>query len=139
MLLEHTDYHKLLRVAMVVVAFVLLFDSGMVAPATAVLSENTQSYLSAAVGVGASVRPTEVNQITAELTAQRQALDEREAVLAQREIEVGLAESSPTANFDYSTYVLASILFILLVLIVLNYTLDYLRVREQEDLSPAQV
>lgn len=133
MVLEHTTYHRLLRVSAVVVALVLLFDSGLLSETTERLSTQTQEYLVGAVGMSVSVQPNEFNQITAELTAQKRALDEREALLAQREIEVEL--NSGSTNSDYSTYVLASILFILLVLIVLNYTLDYLRAHEDEPVA----
>jgi len=66
------------------------------------------------------------------LTQRQRDLDAREAALRQREIAIGLSEGGGT---DKSTYVLAGILFILLVLILLNYTLDYLRLKEQETLQ----
>ena len=58
--LEKTMYHKVLRVAMVVCAFVLLFESGIVSETTTQLSQNTHQYLANAVGVGASVKPNEL-------------------------------------------------------------------------------
>lgn len=104
----------------------LVFDSGLISDSTARLSNGTQNYLASVVGMSASVEPNELNMYTAQLTAREKELNEREAAL--RELEIGLNEGG-TAN-DYSTYVLASILFILLVLILLNYILDYIRSRE---------
>jgi hypothetical protein len=124
-------YHKILRTLLIVIALVLVFDSGAINEATKHLANDTQSYMANVIGVGASVAPTELNSLTAELTAQKRALDEREALLAQREISIGLQSGAGTT--DYSTYILAGILFILLVLILLNYTLDYLRSVERRD------
>lgn len=133
-LLERTTYHKILRVTTVVCACVLVFQSGLFSDTTAQLGRTTQTYLSGAVGMSARVQPTELNQITAALTAQQQALDAREAALRDREIAIGLnTGSAPTT--DTSTFILSGILFILLVLIVLNYTLDFVRAREQKLLA----
>lgn len=121
-------YHRVLRVMAIVFSFVLLFESGLIHESTERLAYNTNLYLANAVGVGASIDPTELNTMTAELTAQKRALDEREAALRDREIAVDLGNSGST---DKTTYVLAAILFVLLVLIILNYTLDFLRAREQ--------
>lgn len=115
---------------MVVLAFMLVFDSGLISESTARLSNGTQAYLATAIGVGASVQSTPLNEFTAELTSRQRELDAREAALREREIEVTL--NNGIAGNDYSTYILASILFILLLLILLNYTLDYLRIREIE-------
>lgn len=128
--LATTLYHKVLRVAALVCAFVLLFESGVISETTKTLSQNTHQYLANAVGVGASVKPNELNVITAELTQQKLALAEREQALTDREIAVGLIEQGE-ASSDVSTYILAAILFILLVLIVLNYALDYLHRTEK--------
>jgi len=116
-------YHRVLRVFVVVCAFVLLFESGLVHESTALLSKNTHQYLANAVGVGASVDPTELNTVTAELTAAKMELQR------EREINVGLTERGGN---DSAVYILSGILFVLLVLIILNYTLDYLRYREQK-------
>lgn len=124
-----SNYHRFLRVTAIVFAFILLFDSGIVNESTARLADGTQVYLATAIGVGASVQPTELNQWTAELTSRERELEAREAALREREIDVSLNTGSVTGS-DYSTYILASILFILLLLILLNYTLDYLRTKE---------
>ncbi len=121
--IKDSMYHRVLRVATVVCAFVLLFESGLVHESTALMSQNTHQYLANAVGVGASVESTELNTVTAELTAAKMELQR------EREINVGLREGRP--DNDTTIYILSGILFVLLVLIVLNYTLDYLRWREQ--------
>jgi hypothetical protein len=127
--MKDSHYHRFLRVTAIVFAFVLIFDSGIVNESTARLADGTQAYLATAIGVGARVQPTELNQWTAELTSRERELEAREAALREREIDVTLNNGSVTAS-DYSTYILASILFILLLLILLNYTLDYLRMKE---------
>lgn len=127
--MRNSQYHRILRVTAVVFALILLFDSGVVSESTARLANGTQAYLATAIGVGASVQRTELNEYTAELTSRERELDARENALREREIEVTLNDGGALQS-DYSTYILASILFILLLLILLNYTLDYLRIRE---------
>lgn len=126
--MQRTLYHSLLRISGVVVALVLLFDSGLVAPGSDILSQNTQNYLANAVGVSAGVEVNEVNILTAELTKQTVALEQREQELVEREIAIQRNQAAP-AQEDYSTYILSVVLFILLVLIVMNYGLDYARMR----------
>ena len=130
---KHSKYHKVLRVSAVVCTMMLLFESGLVHDSTRQLSIGTHEYLANAVGATASVEPTELNSLTADLTAQRLALSQREASIREREIEVGLLPGE-SAN-QKTTYILAGLLFILLILIVLNYTLDYLRLREMKRLQ----
>ena len=118
-------YHRILRVALLVVAFVLLFDSGFVMPITKILSDNAMNYLANSAGVFAQVEPNELNMLTKELTERQQELDRREASL--REIES--RDFSGANEPDYSTYILSSILFVLTLLITVNYVLDWKRVR----------
>ncbi len=122
--MTHSIYHRLLRVALLVTTFVLIFDGGFVSPLTKNLSDNTMLYLANSAGVFAQIEPNELNIITAELTAREKELDEREASL--RTIE---GRNFSTSNSDYSTYILSVILFILTFLITLNYILDWRRVR----------
>ena len=124
---KHSKYHKVLRVSAVVCTMMLLFESGLVHDSTRKLSIGTHEYLANAVGATASIDPTELNSLTAELTAQKLALQQRETSLREREIEIGLLPGE-SAN-QKTTYTLAGVLFLLLILIVLNYTLDYLRLR----------
>lgn len=128
-------YHSFLRVSLVVCAIALVFESGMLSSSTAVLSQNTHAYLANAVGMSAAVKPTDLSQYTAGLADQKRQLDEREASLAEREIAVNLSASGGTSSSDRATYILAAILLVLLVLILLNYTLDYLRLRENRQLQ----
>ena len=122
-------YHSFLRVFAVVFALLLLFDGGFVIPVTKQLSDNTLAYL-ASVGssVSATVEPTELNIYTAELTQKEQALNAREADLEAREIAARDFGTGDTR--DYSTYILSIILFILTTLIVVNYVMDWMRVKQ---------
>jgi hypothetical protein len=124
-------YRSLLRVSLVVTAVILVFQAGVLDDRTAALFSQTTTELSAMVGMSASVAPTEYNTFTAELTEQQNLLAEREEQIAQREIELGLNSDEPTNN-QTTTYILASILFVQLLLIILNYGLDYLRAKEQK-------
>jgi hypothetical protein len=123
-------YHRILRISALVFACVLVFESGLISDTTSRLSTQTHSYLANAIGVGASVQPTELNRYTAQLTQRERELDAREEAIAQREIEVELAGGPGGQQNETATYLLASILFILLLLILLNYVLDYLRIKE---------
>lgn len=134
-----SSYHSLLRIASAVVAVMLVFESGLLSPVTAKLADRTELYLANAVGVSVGVAPTELNQMTAALTARERELDERELALSEREIEVGINEGGSIAGLDSGTFVLATILFILLVLIILNYALDYARSRERLRLTRQNV
>jgi hypothetical protein len=132
---RYSNYHRVLRISAVVFALVLIFESGLINESTAKISRGTESYLANAIGMSAAVAPTELNQYTADLTKKERELAAREAALQEREISVNL--STAPKKSDTSTYILASILFILLVLIILNYALDYLRAREErEQLQP---
>lgn len=130
-MLEFSLYHKILRISGVVLALVLLFQGGLVSNTTALMSLQTQSYLANSIGVFAAVEPTELNTITAGLTAKELALDKREASLREREINVGI-DTSGQATKDKTTFILGLTLFIVLLLTVLNYVLDYLRYHDAQ-------
>lgn len=132
-------YHSLLRIATAVVAVMLVFEGGLLSPVTAKLADRTELYLANAVGVSVGIAPTELNQMTAALTARDRELDERELAIAEREIEVGLNDTGTVAGMDSGTFILATILFILLVLIILNYALDYARNKERRRLPQQNV
>ncbi len=120
-------YHKALRVGLLVFTAMLIFDSGFLSPVSKQLSDHAIEYVaSSAIGVLASVPPNEFNQITADLTKREHELELREAALAGREIS---ARDFGGSGTDYSTYILSVILFILTVLIVLNYALDWVRTK----------
>lgn len=135
-MLEYTVYHKLLRISVLVLACVLVFQSGLIIPHTAKLANGTQLFMANAVGVYVGVAPTELNQLTAEVTAQRLALDAREQALGEREIAVGLNDGGVSQST--TTFVLSGLVFILLVLMILNYTLDYMRMRRMAELLSRQ-
>lgn len=128
--MEYSLYHKLLRISSVVLAAALVFQSGMFSNATALMSLQTQTYLANSVGVFVGVAPTELNTITAGLTAKELALDAREKNIKQREIDVGIDGGAETR--DMTTFVLGLVLFIVVLLLVLNYALDYLRSLENK-------
>lgn len=118
-------YHQVLRTSLLVTAFLLIFDGGFITPVSKHLSDNTISYLANSVGVVAQVPETEINKLSAELSARERELTARENAL--REIES--RNFGTSANTDVSTYVLSLILFLLTVLIVTNYVLDWRRMR----------
>lgn len=136
MRLQYSTYHALLRVSAVVMTCVLVFQSGLIVPATEQLAHNTSQYLANAIGVKASITPTDVNTYSAQLSEFERELDEREALIAAREIEIGIDAGEAPAT-DTTTFLLSIILFILVVLIVLNYALDYLRSRPQTPIQQA--
>lgn len=127
--MEFSLYHKLLRVSSLLVACVLTFQSGILSEVTAQLADNTQVYLANSVGVYVGVAPTELNQITAALTEREYSLAQREDAIAEREIDIGLAPGENTRQ-ETTTFVLEVVLFILVILILLNYALDFIRARE---------
>lgn len=121
-------YYSLLRVSLLVTTFVLVFDSGILSPVTKIISDNTMHYV-ADVGVSmfASVEPNELNTLTAQITEKQRELEAREAALREREIK---ARDYGIGTVDYSTYILSTAVFILTVLIVLNYAMDFARIRK---------
>lgn len=127
--MRDTLYHSLLRISVVTVALLLMFDSGILSPVTRTLSDNTITYLANSVGVYAGVESNEVSELTAQLTARERELEAREAALRDREITARSFETDAGANI--STYVLSVFLFILTSLIVINYVLDFTRSRRQ--------
>lgn len=129
--MHESMYHSVLRIAALVCAVVLAFDSGVFSPITRELSQNTQSYLAQSVGIGATVKQTELNAVTAQIAQRDRDLDAREAVIAERELEIGISNEplQTSGSNNISTYILSTLLFILIVLIVLNYILDFTRER----------
>ena len=128
--MDVSRYHKFLRVSAVIAAAVLVFDGGYLSPVTQQLSDTTINYLasvgSGSTGMYASVPVNDVNSLTAQLEERQRTLDAREAALREREIET---RAFGTSGPDYSVYILSAILFILTVLIVLNYAMDFARAR----------
>lgn len=131
--MRHSRYHKFLRVTGVTLSLVLLFDSGILAPISKQLSDNTVLYLANSVGVSVGVPENELNVITAALTKRETELAKREADLAAREISA--RDFGQSSAINYSTYILATILFVLTVLMVLNYVLDFTRARKAKKVA----
>lgn len=128
-MLEFTIYHKLLRISAAVLAVALLFQSGLVSSTTALMTLSTQSYLANTVGISVGVTPTELNTLTAGLTAKELALDARDRSLTEREIAIGL--NGQAGMQDKTTFIMGLTLFMVVLLLVLNYALDYIRARQQ--------
>lgn len=122
--LRYSIYHSALRVLVLVFVILLIFDSGLITDKSKFLSISTQQYLANAVSVQVGVAPTEVNQLTARITEL-----EGELAVKERLIAVNLTENT-SATMDKSTLALSVIVFILLVLILLNYVLDFVRMRK---------
>src|SRR3989338_886674 len=80
------------------------------------------SFLKIAVCVFLGVAPNEMNQLTTRITELETELEAKERLIA-----VNLQNTNSDGSLDVSTFVLSIIVFILLVLIVLNYALDYIR------------
>jgi len=122
-MLRESYYHRTVRTAAVITALVLAFDSGVIIDDTRILSDSATQYLANAVGVMAVVPENEINKLSAEIAQRSAELDARE-----REID---AQASGGFD-DRSTYLLSSILLLLLVLIVANYILDFVRARKPQ-------
>lgn len=131
--LQHSAYHSVLRIAAATLALTLVFVSGLISPITQELTLTTESYLATAVGASAAVEPTDLNTVTAALTEQQTALDQRAAELTERELALGLTAGDRDRlgwQAEYTTLVNSVLLFIVLVLLVLNYVLDFSHRRE---------
>lgn len=122
-------YHKFLRTSLIIVLGVLLFDGGFIFPVTKQLSRVTTTYL-ASVGAEmyVSVPENEFNTLTAQISEQQKLLDAREKAIQEREIASRPFGADSQTN--YSTFILSAILFVLTVLIVINYIMDWVRVRK---------
>ncbi len=122
-------YRSFLRIFTLVFALLLVFDSGILSPVTRQLSDTTMLYVaSVGVGASASVPENELNVLSAEISERQRLLDAREAALREREIATRSFGDTGGAT-DFSTYILSAILFILTVLVILNYAMDWARVR----------
>ena len=123
-------YQSFLRVAILVTTAVLMFDSGFLFPVTKQLSDSTITYIanvSSGVGATATVPENEINVLTAQISERERELDAREATLREREIAA--RDFDTGTEPDYSIYIISIILFFLTVLLVLNYAMDWARVR----------
>jgi len=126
--IENSLYHSFLRVAGCVLALILIFDSGLISKTTSELSNATQLHMANVVGVTVGVAPNDLNQLTARITELETELSAKERLIA-----VNLRDNSSANGVDKSTFFLSAVLFILLVLIVLNYALDFRRNRNMNN------
>jgi hypothetical protein len=127
--MRQTRYHSFLRISLAVSVFLLLFDGGFITPITAQLSDTTIAYLgSVGSSVFASVPANEINSLSAQISERQRELDARESALREREIAGRSFDTQGTT--DYSTYILSVIVFILSVLMVLNFCMDGIRLRK---------
>ncbi len=125
-------YHRVLRSSALITAFLLVFESGVLVPRTAVLSLMTEQYLVAnIVSMTASVPPNEVNTVAADLKNRGQELDQRERNINAR------ANDAVFVSTSWLTYILAAVLVGQTALILLNYFFDYRRARIRSVQSPA--
>lgn len=120
-------YHKVLRVSVLLVALMLLFQVGFLTPGTGMLLES-RTYVANVIGISAGVESTDLSRFTAELTKKQTALDAREAALKEREINARAVDQN--ASFDISNYLLSATLLLLLCLILMNYIFDFIRARK---------
>jgi hypothetical protein len=127
--LGHSVYHKVLRVSATIFAAVLLFQSGFFTPLTAQLSNRTGQYLATAVGVSVGVPENDTNRLTTRIAELEAQVGASETQLRERNLETGL--NTGFGGSATTTYLLSAILFIMLVLIVLNYALDFYRSRQE--------
>lgn len=127
--LEQSVYHKCLRVAAVVMICVLVFQSGVYSSTTTHLSSITGRYLTAAVGISVGVPENELNVLTKRIAELETQVGYKDAQLRERELALGLNGGSE--NSVTTTLILAGIQLVLLVLIVFNYVLDYVRGRRR--------
>ena len=123
--MQRSLYHIFLRTSALTLSLVLLFVSGTLSPVTQQLSQDTGLYLASAIGIKAAVAPTEINTLAAELL-------ERDKQLTEREIAINLKEAKTKGMPDLSTFMLSIAVFVLLVLMVVNYALDYRRARSKK-------
>ena len=70
-------YRVLLRISALTLSLVLLFVSGVFSPITAELSRDTGRYVASAIGMTATVSPTELNTLSAQLDQRHQELSQR--------------------------------------------------------------
>jgi hypothetical protein len=119
--MEPSLYHVILRISSLTLALLLVFQSGLLNPVTRELSDNTISYVAGAIGASASVQPTELNMLSAQVTSLEKQLEAKEREIDAR---VGFVDESSS---EQTTFIMSVILFILLTLIVMNYVMDYLR------------
>jgi len=107
-MIKFSTYHKILRICSAVLACVLLFQAGLVSQTTATLATHTQLYLASAVAVTTST--SAISEVSFEQLEESSVFND-----VSNEVQ------------DRSTFILSATLLIILLLIVLNYSLEYIR------------
>ena len=97
--MQVSRYHKLLRIALLVIAVVLIFDGGFLIPITQQFSDNTMVYLGS-VGTSDVSEDFETNSLNAEASGD-----------------------------NYSTYMLSALLSLVISLLLINYMVHWIRAR----------
>lgn len=110
--MDDSMYRILLRVSALTLALVLLFVSGIFSPITRELSSGTGTYLASVVDT-VPLQP-----------------DVSKKIQNENVIGINKQQSTHTAS-DVPAFILSVILYIVLVLIISNYVLDYTRGRQK--------
>jgi len=101
-------YHSALRVLVVCFAAILVFESGVLSPATKTIAHLAGEQMASVIRVSTDVTPYSIQQVQTERTQ----------------------TSTVPEPISKSTFLLSTLLFVLLLLLVLNYVLVHLRTKE---------
>lgn len=110
-------YHSALRVLVLVFAVALVFESGMLSSATQTITHSAGQQFAAAI---------QATVDSANYT------DEAGIMPAMQTQESEVAAVTSSEALSRGTFLLSIVVFILLLLIVLNYILDHLRTKERK-------
>lgn len=108
-----SSYHSVLRISALLLALALVFESGILSPATQSITHTAGVQLASII----------------EATTDGATYNEEARILIQKD-NTSASGVSPSPLSEV-TFLLATSLFILLLLIVLNYILSYLRDHEK--------
>ena len=128
--MKASNYHRLLRISLLVSAIALVFESGLINQSTSYIAKGTHVYLANVINSPSQTVETKNNLYAIESSNE----DKQSAALqeAAKEREVGPQASTEIIYNNRATYTLSIVVFMLLVLIILNYALDYIRSRRRE-------
>ncbi|MFN3188586.1 MAG: hypothetical protein ACK42D_03555 [Candidatus Paceibacteria bacterium] len=110
-------YHSILRISVLLFALALVFESGILSPATKTFSHITGQQFATAIHATIDTATYDESGVLAPEVQSQQ---------------ISQANTASTQPLSRSTFLLSTLVFILLLLIVLNYILDYLRNRERQ-------
>jgi len=109
-------YHSILRISVLVFALALVFESGILSSVTQTIAHTAGEQFATAIQATTDNANYDEEVLSPEI--------------ARNQSEVKTLTVSPTTT--KSTFLLSAIVFILLLLVVLNYILDYLRSKERQ-------